>query len=133
MSQVGDTFFTSIGCMDGRVQAPIEEYGQKRYGAEYPDTITEAGLVGQLAKKDLSSDLFEAVKKKVLISVEKHNSKGILVHGHQNCAGHPIEDEQHKEDTLTTTAVVRSMVNEDVEVKPLFVVRNGDSWEVTEL
>ena len=132
MSQVGETFFTSVGCMDGRVQAPIEEYGQKRYGVLYPDTITEAGIVGLLANNP-SQELLDLVKKKVLISVEKHHSKGIVVHGHQECAGNPIEDALHREQTVKTAEVIKSFVPESLEVKPVFVVRLGSGWVVEEL
>ena len=99
MSDLSETFFTSVGCMDGRVQEPVAGYGKKRYGVLYPDTITEAGLVGLLADNP-SKELLDSIKKKVLISVEKHHSKGIVVHGHQDCAGNQVEDELHKEDVL---------------------------------
>jgi carbonic anhydrase len=132
MSDLGETFFTSIGCMDGRVQAPIEEYGQNRYHVLYPDTITEAGLVGLLANNP-SSDLLEAIKKKVLISVEKHHSKGIIVHGHQHCAGNPVEDGQHKEETKKAAEIIKSFVPQDLEVKPVFVNKTENGWEVEEV
>jgi carbonic anhydrase len=132
MSDLGETFFTSIGCMDGRVQAPIAKYGQDRYHVLFPDTITEAGLVGLLASNP-SSELLDSIKKKVLISVEKHHSKGIIVHGHQNCAGNPIDDELHKEQTIEAAKVIRNSVAEDIEVKPVFVVKNESGWEVEEI
>jgi carbonic anhydrase len=132
MSDLGETFFTSVGCMDGRVQAPIEEYGQNRYGVLFPDTITEAGLVGLLANNP-SADLLEFIKKKVLISVEKHHSKGIIVHGHQACAGNPIEDNQHKEETKKATEVVKTFVPAELEVKAVFVNKTQHGWTVEEL
>jgi len=131
MSDLSETFFTSVGCMDGRVQEPIAEYGKKKYGVLFPDTITEAGLVGLLANNP-SRELLESVKKKVLISVEKHHSKGIIVHGHQECAGNPVEDELHKENTLQAVRVIREMAP-SLEVKPVFVVKENGSWIVEEL
>ena len=132
MADLGDSFFTCVGCMDGRVQAPIEDYGQKRYDVLYPDTITEAGLVGSLANSP-SQELLEAIKQKVLISVEKHHSKGIIVHGHQHCAGNPVEDNQHREETKQAAAVINSFVSEGIEVKPVFVNKTVGGWEVEEL
>ncbi|HUD09380.1 MAG TPA: carbonic anhydrase [Patescibacteria group bacterium] len=132
MADLDETFFTSVGCMDGRVQAPIAAYGQKKYGVLYPDTITEAGLVGLLANNP-SVELLDSIKQKVLISVEKHHSKGIIVHGHQHCAGNPIEDELHKEQAITAAAVIRNFVSEDIEVKPVFVNKTVGGWEVEEL
>jgi carbonic anhydrase len=132
MADLGETFFTSVGCMDGRVQAPIADYGQKRYSVLYPDTITEAGLVGLLANNP-SVELLEAIKQKVLISVEKHHSKGIIVHGHQHCAGNPVEDELHKEETKKAAAVIKSFVPQELEVKAVFVNKTENGWEVEEL
>ena len=133
MSQVGETFFTSIGCMDGRVQDPISEYGKKRYGVKYMDTITEAGIVGLLGNKNIDKDLLESVKKKILISLEKHHSKGIVIHGHQECAGNPIDETLHREQTMDAASVVRSFAPDDIEVMPVFVVRDGKNWVVEEL
>lgn len=49
MSNDGETFFITVGCMDGRIQAPIAAFGKEKFGAEFPDTITEAGLVSLLS------------------------------------------------------------------------------------
>ena len=131
MSGIGETFFTTVGCMDGRVQDPVATYGIEKFNALFGDTITEAGLVGLLANNP-SQDLLESIKKKVLISVEKHHSKGIVVHGHQECAGNPVDDETHKQDVLKATEIIRSIVP-SLEVKPVFVVRSGSDWEVQEI
>ena len=130
MSNVNETFFTSVGCMDGRVQNPVAEYGKKRYGVLYPDTVTEAGLVGILAGNP-TQEFLESIKKKILISVEKHHSKGIIVHGHQHCAGNPVEDEKHKQDTLKAAEIIKTMIL-GLEVKPVFIVQQNGSWIVTE-
>jgi carbonic anhydrase len=131
MSDLNETFFTSVGCMDGRALRPVRKYGKARYGVLFVDTITEAGLVGLLANNP-SNELLESIKKKVLISVEKHHSKGIIVHGHQECAGNPVEDYQHREETKKAAGIIRSFVS-GVEVKPLFVVKNENGWVVEEI
>lgn len=131
MSDLNETFFTSIGCMDGRAQVPIANYGKQRYQVLFPDTITEAGLVGILANNP-SSEFLESLKKKILISVEKHHSKGIIVHGHQECAGNPVEDNIHKENVINAVKIIGSMVP-GVEVRPVFVVKENNNWTVQEL
>jgi len=68
-----------------------------------------------------------------LISVEKHHSKGIIVYGHQHCAGNPIEDNSHKKQTKKVAEIVRGFVPSGLEVKPVFVIKNGSSWVVEEL
>ena len=135
MSQAGETFFTSVGCMDGRIQAVIAKYGQQKFDAKYPDTITEAGLVGLLTNKadDTGSLLRESIKKKILISVEKHHSRGIIVHGHQECAAlDAVNDNTHKQNILKAAEIIRSMAP-NLIVKPAFVVRGNSGWEVEEL
>ncbi|OGH05277.1 MAG: hypothetical protein A2W22_01485, partial [Candidatus Levybacteria bacterium RBG_16_35_11] len=120
-------------CMDGRVQAPILEYGQKRYGARYADTITEAGLAGLIGNEDVDKKILESIKNKVLISIKKHHSKGIIVHGHQDCAGNPVDETLHREQTINTAREIRNFVLGDIEVMPVFVVRDGENWKVEEL
>lgn len=136
MSKEGETFFTSVGCMDGRVQEPVLAFGQKKFGVRYADTITEAGLIGLLARGEVDPVLLDSIKKKILISFEKHHSKGIVIHGHQECAGHPVEDGQHKKDTLKTAGVIKSFVPSEAPVIPVFVKRDPSSnsgWAVEEL
>jgi len=133
MSHVGETFFTSVGCMDGRVQEPILRFGQKKFGVKYADTITEAGLVGILGKKSVDECLFESIKKKLLVSIEKHHSKVVVVHGHQECAGNPVDDKQHLKDTLKTAEIIKSLIPEGVKVISAFVKRSENGWTVEEI
>jgi hypothetical protein len=133
MSHVGETFITSVGCMDGRVQEPILRYGQQKFGVKYADTITEAGLVGLLAKENVNPALLDSIKKKILISLEKHHSKAVVVHGHQECAGNPVEDKQHAGETLTAAKVIKSFLPSETLVIPVFVNRSENGWEVEEL
>lgn len=128
MSQAGETFFTSIGCMDGRVQEPVLAFGQKKFNVKYADTITEAGLVGLLAKDNVDSSLLDSIKKKILISIEKHHSKGIIVHGHEECAGNPVGDEQHKKDVLKAAQVIAALIQRNIQIIPIFVKRQGQKW-----
>jgi carbonic anhydrase len=132
MSHVGETFFTSVGCMDGRVQEPILAFGQKRFRVKYADTITEAGLVGLLAKDNVDPVLLSSIKKKILISLEKHHSKGIVVHGHQECAGNPVEDEQHKKDTLKAAKTIGTLISDNTQIISVFVNKNESGWTTIE-
>lgn len=136
MLKANETFFTTIGCMDGRAQGPIAEFGRKKFGAKYPDTITEAGLVGKLAHEKQDQILLDSIKNKLGISFQKHHSRGIIVHGHQDCAGNPVEDERHKNDIRKSKKVVRSLINSSVSVVGVFVKRssqNPSKWEAEEV
>ncbi len=132
MSKQDETFFTRVGCMDGRVQTPIRIFGNNKFNAEYPDTITEAGKVGLLVNSP-SKGFLNNLKKKLNVSIKIHHSKGIVLHGHQECAGHPVSDIQHKKDVLKAIAVIKSMVPKNIPVVPVFVKRRYGKWVVEEL
>ena len=132
-SDGGQAFFTSIGCMDGRVQDPVTEFGRKKFDAQFADTITEAGLVGELAADEIDSSLKESIRFKLVdISLEKHRSKGVIVHGHQECAGNPVPDEVHKENVRKAAGFIRSLVP-GLQVIPVFVIKEEESWKVLPL
>ncbi len=134
MSQIGETFFTSVGCMDGRVQGPVAEFGREKFGAKFPDTITEPGLVGVLAKKPVSEDLLNSIKRKIDVSINKHHSKGIIVHGHEDCAASDaVNDLQHKENIITAANVIKTLINDSLPIIPVFIKREDEGWVVEEL
>lgn len=136
MSQAGETFFTSIGCMDGRSECTVAKWGREKFGVKYADAITEAGLVGLLAREDIDQYLLDSLKKKILISIEKHHSKNVVVSGHEDCAGNPVENEKHKQDTFKSAEIINSFVPQGIFVAPVFVKRNlsaSSGWVVEEL
>ena len=100
-------FATAINCMDGRVQKSIAEYMQKRFNVDYVDMITEPGPNKILAEGD-ESDIIESLKKKVGISVKKHNSRIIAVTGHYDCAGNPENEDAQKEHLRKAVNVIDS-------------------------
>lgn len=124
MAHADETFFTLVGCMDGRVQEAVAAFGQQKFGARYPDTITEAGLVGKLSFTNPS--LLEAIKFKVVdVSIGKHHAKGVIVHGHSECAGNPVDDEQQKNDIRRSVEIIKSMVG-STPVIGVFVHRSQE-------
>lgn len=134
MSQAGESFFTSVGCMDGRVQEPVLNFGKQKFGALFADTITEAGLVGVLSHAEQS--LLDSIKNKVQISLEKHHSKGIIVHGHEDCAGNPVDDEKHLDDVRRSVEIIKALINSSVPVIGVFVKRSSEDslkWIVEEI
>lgn len=135
MSQAGETFFTTIGCMDGRCQEVVDTYGREHFHAIYPDTITEAGLVGILAH-DPSQEFIANLKTKIFISLNKHHSKGIVVDGHADCAGNPVDEETHKENVRNAVKIISQMIEDAVPVVGVYLYRcpkNQLTWEMQEL
>lgn len=131
MSQAGETFFTSVGCMDGRSEQTISKWGRRKFDVGYADAITEAGMVGLLAQNP-TADLLASLKKKISISVGKHGSKNIIISGHEDCAGNPVDNEKHKKDIFKSASILREMFS-SVRVIPVFVKRQGNEWIVEEL
>ena len=85
-------FGTAINCMDGRVQLPVIEWLKKQYDVDYVDMITEPGPERLLAEeKDRMS--IESIRKRLQISVTRHNSNIVAIVGHQDCAGNPADKE----------------------------------------
>ncbi len=87
-------FGTAINCMDGRVQLPIINWMKEQYRLDFVDMITEPG-----ADKIVATGTFnqlESIKNKVLVSVNAHGSRILVLAGHDDCAGNPVTPEQHK-------------------------------------
>jgi len=94
--------------MDGRVQLPVIFYLQKRFHADYVDTITEPG-VNLILAESADKRLLERVLEKVDISVNAHNSVGLAVVGHHDCAGNPAGEEAQKEHIRTAIEKLRQL------------------------
>lgn len=133
MSKPGETFFTSVGCMDGRSEYAVAKWGREKFSVKYADAITEAGLVGLIAGRKPDEGLLNSLKNKILISIEKHHSKNVVVSGHQECAGNLVSDSRHKKDVLKTAEVINAIVLDKAKVIPVFVKRNNMDWTVEEL
>ena len=133
MANAGETFFTTVGCMDGRVQRPVGDFGRQKFKTIYPDTITEAGLVGLLAQEKPDENLLSSIQKKLTISLEKHHSKGVVVHGHAECAGNPVPDDIHKDNIRATVLVISRLINQQVPVVGVFVKKENDQWVCEEV
>lgn len=133
MSTSNETFFTVVGCMDGRCQEAVRNFGQDCFAAEFPDTITEAGLVGLLSRDSIDKTLLASLKNKIDISLNKHHSHGIIVYGHEDCAGNPVSDQQQKEDIKTSVKLIESLISKPVPVIGVFIVRKNARWIGEEL
>jgi carbonic anhydrase len=122
------TFVTTINCMDGRVQIPVNEYMTHKYKADFVDTITEAGPNKILADAD-NSVLVESIKMRYEVSTLKHDSKVVAVVGHYDCGGNPAIKEEQLMQIKKACSVVKSW-NDKVEVIGLWV---DEEWAVEEL
>ncbi|MDZ7832835.1 MAG: carbonic anhydrase [Desulfobacterales bacterium] len=105
------SFCTVINCMDGRVQVPVISYLQDRFKADYVDSITEPGPNRVLAE-DQNSAQVQSILDRLQISVEKHQSVGIAIVGHHDCAGNPApKEKQLKHIEAAVTRIGRLYAN----------------------
>jgi len=99
-------FGTAINCMDGRVQEPVMNWLKSSYDLQYVDEITEPGPTKLITSKDPT--VVDALKAKVLISVERHGSRLVALAAHGDCAGNPIPREASIRQVLEGLEVIRS-------------------------
>ena len=100
-------FATAINCMDGRVQKPVEDYMEKNFHVDYIDMVTEPGP-NKILSEGKDANIIEYLKKKVGISVEKHNSDIIAIVAHHDCAGNPESEDAQKEQLRKAVKVIAS-------------------------
>ncbi len=87
------TFATVIGCIDGRTQSATSAWLKHYLQVDYVDTITEPGPDKVLLTA--TPDQLDAIKRKVLISINAHHSHVIAIAAHYDCAGNPVSDAEH--------------------------------------
>ena len=97
-------FATSVSCMDGRIQIPLNKWIKENYSVDYVDAITEPGV----DKKVADNSELESIKHKVGISINAHKSELIVVSGHYDCAGNPVSDDEHKSQIKKGVEVISS-------------------------
>jgi len=118
------TFAAAINCIDGRVQDPVARWMRENLGVEYVDMITEPGADKVLAEGHLQAR--EAVRAKVMVSVEAHGSKTVALVGHHDCAGNPVSKEDHLKMIGKGVDTLKSW-NAPVRIVGLWV---NERWEV---
>ena len=121
-------FCTAINCMDGRVQLPVIKYLQERFGAEYVDAITEPGP-NLILTEQKDSSLVQSIFKRLVISVEHHDSVGIAVVGHHGCAGNPSS----KDDQISQVQQAIHLLRQTYESMPMVGLWVDENWEVHEV
>jgi len=121
-------FCTTINCMDGRIQLPVIKYLQKRFNAEYVDSITEPGP-NLILSKQTNSYLVESILARLKISADKHQSIGIAIVGHYDCAGNPAKKDEQIQHIEESIRYIRKQY-EELEIIGLWV---DEDWKVQEL
>jgi carbonic anhydrase len=114
--------------MDGRVQTPVTSYLKKRFNVQYVDMITEPGVNRILSGQD-KPELVESILGRLKISVQHHNSHGIAIIGHHDCAGNNASKEKQILQLEEAGQFVSGKYS-DIEVITFWV---DEFWKVHEL
>lgn len=118
-------FATSVSCMDGRIQIPLNAWIKENYSVDYVDTITEPGDDKTIA----DNSVLESIKTKISISINAHKSELIVLSGHYDCAANPVSNEEHVKMIKKGVEIISSL-NLGVKVIGVWV---DDSWNVNPL
>ncbi len=117
-------FVTAINCIDGRVQKPVTEFAIRKFRADYVDLITEPGP-DKILSENKSPNIIESVKRRALISIEKHKSKIVIIAGHHDCSANPVGREEHYRQIKEAVQNIKAW-NLEVDVYGVWVDKN---WE----
>ncbi len=117
-------FVTAINCIDGRVQKPVTEFAIRKFKADYVDMITEPGP-DQVLNNKKNPEIIESVKRRMLVSLEKHKSKIVIVAGHHDCAANPVDEIEHHRQIKDAVENIKEW-NLKIDVYGVWVDKN---WE----
>ena len=120
-------FGTAISCIDGRIQLPVLNWIKKNYSIDFVDIVTEPGPDKTLSEKNIDS--IAQIKAKVLISINAHGSKLIVVSGHHDCAANPASKKIHLKQIRKSINIVISW-KLSANVIGLWV---NDQWKIEQI
>lgn len=124
-------FCTAINCMDGRVQAPVNDFLRHKFKTRYVDVITEPGP-NRIIARNSEPQALQSIIKRLTISLQCHHSVAVAVAGHHDCAGNPGRYEQQVADTVAAVTWLRSQVEalRSIPVIGLWIDAQGKVEEI---
>lgn len=117
------TFATAITCMDGRAQMPVFDFVSTYYKVDYVDMVTEPGP-NRILAEGVDAQRLMTIFERVRISLECHDSQGMAVTGHADCAGNPVSESEQTVHTQQAVQAIR-LRYPDVPVIGLWVATTG--------
>ena len=103
MSATG-SFAVAVTCIDGRIQAAVADAVRRSHQVDQVDMVTVPGADGVLREPGPARD---HVRSAVQVSVDAHASAVAVVAGHTDCAGHPVDEQQHTADVAVAVDWLR--------------------------
>jgi len=113
-------FCTAITCIDGRFIGILNQFIWENYHYTRIDTITEAGPIPMLLNPP-SRKFAENLSRKLLVSVEKHQSNHLFLAAHINCAGDEQSPKYQIEDLKVAAKLMRGEFPEFHKITCLYI------------
>jgi hypothetical protein len=123
-----ELFCTAVNCIDGRAQLPVIDFLKARFGVQHVDVLSECGPAQLLA---LRRDRHAAklLIERVAFAVKAHDSVGIAVAAHHDCAATPTDDDTQQ---YHVTRAVNFLAKRFHHL-PILGLWLDDSWSVNEV
>ncbi|MDH5805493.1 MAG: hypothetical protein OEZ54_09985 [Gemmatimonadota bacterium] len=119
MSKPEPLFCTAINCIDGRVQEPVASLAKKHFGVDYADMITQPAPAAVIEEQRDAGAMTSMITR-AGISIAAHDSKGIAIAAHHDCAATPASDETQKK-ALKTARKYLQREFPDLEIVAVWV------------
>lgn len=131
MSDANVKFGTMLNCMDGRTQEPVLNWMREQFKVDIVDSPNPAGPTNLILNGDES--VVEHYKNEVLISLNGHGSRNLVVVAHQDCAANPISDDEQIEQLKKSCALIEEKwdLPEEVTISGLWLTKENDlKWHI---
>ena len=73
------------------------------------------------------------LRRKLMISIDNHQSKGVVICGHRGCAGNPASNEEHQKEIKEFCEEVAAKWNLSVPVYGLWIDEINGKWQVAKV
>lgn len=113
------SFASAITCIDGRVLQPLVDFTRERFAVDAVDVVTEPGADATVPA------LVDDLVRRLAPSLEKHGSTAVVLAGHEDCAGNPVDEATHRQHLGTSARILSETLGEGIEVLTVYVRLDG--------
>ena len=121
-------FCMAINCMDGRAQLPVIHYLRRRFDVEFVDMVSEPGP-NRILAAGREAVRTTAIEQRVRLSIDRHQSVGIAVIRHHDCAGNPAP----RNEQIAQVCDAIEFLRPHCGGKPLIGLWVDENWQVEEV
>ena len=129
------TLAVALVCADWRLhhkRVDLNKRLSRLLGADGVDTIAVPGPDG-LALPQRASEWQTAVSQ-ISLLIGAHKPAALAVAAHQRCAGHPVDDGQHRVDVMTVARALKDATKFPGPVTAIVIVYHSDArWDLEKI